>query len=800
MSFPFPQPLSKSTTPPPKGGIFGRHVSLRIKLPFIVILLLLLAILVSTILNIRATQTALIDTLKNELTAQTDSRAELIRSNLIWTRTAAIDLAAAAEVINYDEETILNTIRNTLTHNEQVFGSTIAYEPYQFQPNIYYWSPYYSRTPNTELKFTQLGNPEYDYFRWEWYTLPKTKHMPILSLPYFDEGGGEIWMVTWSAPFFDDTGNFRGVATADIAFSQTQDIINNISVGKNGYAFLLDPQGVILGIGNSGGEYKTMEDSMVTATQSSQAEDWGRLISSMIGGGTGFAEAVDPRGRSMFVAYTPIGLDTGWSLGLAFPQAELFQKASQLQNTLINYAVIVVIVFGSFLYLYTQSFTEPLRRLALHVSRFSSDQLKLVKGQPIEPIQIQTRDELEDLATMFHQITTDMVYTFTNFEERLAERTQEIKRRSNLLRAVADVGKAITSYRDLSELLQQTTYLIHENFGYYHVGIFLLDEHKEFAVLSATNSEGGRRMLEKKHQLKVGETGIVGFVAQNAKARIALDVGKDAVYFDNPDLPQTRSEMALPLVVGGQILGALDVQSTESQAFSEEDSSTLQILAEQLAVAIQNANLFNETEKALDASRAAYSEVSREAWSKILRNQTRVGFIATPPTTTQTRSDVVEPSIAKAFETGDLIIGSDNLTISIPVKVRGQAIGAIRLKKADIAEAWTQEETNLAIALSDQLSGALESARLYRESQQRGARESLVSDISARISAISNTETIMRETVQELGQTLGNASVTFQLLDQLDGQKQAKSGALSVSKGQDKQSETSDSTIRKVRE
>ena len=797
MRTPIPQPLSASKIPLPKGRGDSRHVSLRIKLPLIVILLLLLALLVSTILSIRATQTALIDTLKNELTAQTDSKAELIRSNLIWTRTAAIDLAASAESINYDEETILKTIHNTLVHNEQIFGSTIAYEPYQFQPNIYYWSPYYSRTSDAGLRFTQLGNPEYDYFRWEWYTLPKTKRTPVLSPPYFDEGGGEIWMVTWSAPFFDDAGNFKGVATADIAFSQTQDIVNKIAVGKNGYAFLLDPQGAILGIGNSGGEYQAMEDSMMAAAQSSQAKDWASLISAMIKGDTGFAEAVDPQGRLMFVAYTPIGLDTGWSLGMAFPQVELFQKASQLQNTLSIYAIIVVAVFGALLYLYTRSFTEPLRRLTLYVSRFSPEQLHLVKGQAIEPIQIQTRDELEDLATIFHQITTDLLHTFTNFEERIAERTHEIERRSNLLKAVADVGKAITSFRDLSELLQQTTYLIHENFGYYHIGIFLLDEHKEYAVLSATNSEGGRRMLEKKHQLKVGETGIVGYVTQNAKARIALDVGRDAVYFDNPDLPQTRSEMALPLVVGGQILGALDVQSTESQAFSEEDSSTLQILAEQLAVVIQNANLFTETEKALDASRTAYSEVSREAWSKILRNQQRIGFIATPPTTTQTHSETIEPSIAKAFETGDLIIGSDNLTISIPVKVRGQAIGAIRLKKAEISEAWTQEETNLAIALSDQLSGALESARLYRESQQRGARASLVSDISARISAISNTDTILRETVQELGQTLGNASVTFQLLDQPDGQNQAKSDVLSVSKSQDKRSEISDAPERR---
>ncbi len=399
--------------------------------------------------------------------------------------------------------------------------------------------------------------------------------------------------------------------------------------------------------------------------------------------------------------------------------------------------------------------------------------------------------ELAMLSSSIKSLTASAQNSILSLENRVEDRTQELEHRSKLLKAVADVGKAITSFRSLTELLQQTTYLINENFGYYHVGVFLVDEHKEYAVLAATNSEGGLRMLENKHQLKINETSIVGYATQNAKARIALDVGQDAVYFDNPDLPKTRSELALPLVVGGQILGALDVQSTESQAFSEEDVATLQILAEQLAVAIQNVNLFNEAEKALEAARLGYGEISRDAWIKILRNQSRVGYLATPPGTVQVHSEILEPNLAKAFETGDIVLASDNLTISIPIKVRGQSIGAIRLKKSEIAEAWTQDETNLAVALSDQLSGALESARLYRESQQRAARESLVSDISSRISAVSHTDAILRETVQELGQTLGNASVTFQLLDQPNGQKQAT--------GKNKRSETPDGT-RKARE
>jgi GAF domain-containing protein len=353
-----------------------------------------------------------------------------------------------------------------------------------------------------------------------------------------------------------------------------------------------------------------------------------------------------------------------------------------------------------------------------------------------------------------------------DLEENVIERTRELETRATQLRAAADVGKAASSVRNLSELLQQTTKLINERFKYYHVGIFLLDERKEYAILSASNSEGGKRMLEKKHRLRVDEKSIVGYVSQNLTARIALDVGQDAVYFDNPDLPGTRSEMALPLVASGQILGVLDVQSTEQSAFSDEDVVALQILADQITIAIQNANLFSETEKALQASREVFGDVSREAWKKVLRNQPRIGYIATPSGTAQMSAETLEPNLAKSFNTGNVITNVDGLTLTVPIKVRGQVIGGIRLKKSDISDAWNQDETNLALTLSDQLSGALESARLYRESQQRAVRETLVSDISARISAASRVDAILRETVQELGQTFGNATVSFQVVEQ----------------------------------
>jgi GAF domain-containing protein len=329
--------------------------------------------------------------------------------------------------------------------------------------------------------------------------------------------------------------------------------------------------------------------------------------------------------------------------------------------------------------------------------------------------------------------------------------------------------------RDLDSLLTHTTQLISERFGYYHAGIFLLDQAGEFAVLHAANSEGGKKMLEHGHKLKIGQTGIVGYVTRSGMARIALDVGQDAVFFDNPFLPETRSEMALPLSVSGQILGALDVQSTEPQAFAEEDIATLRIVADQVAIAIENARLIKETQEALESTRLAYGDLSREAWSKIIKSQPRTSYVAASLGTVQVNASAPGADMIKAIETGDVITSSDGLTIGVPVKIRGKAIGVLRLRKTDSASAWTHDETTLAISLSEQLSGALESARLYKESQQRAAREALVSDISAHLGALPRVETIVQETVQELGQAIGNAKVTFSLVDLPDNVDQQAS-------------------------
>ncbi len=226
-------------------------------------------------------------------------------------------------------------------------------------------------------------------------------------------------------------------------------------------------------------------------------------------------------------------------------------------------------------------------------------------------------DEFGKLGRAFNLMTGQMRGLINTLEERVKGRTQEIvsqneklSYRARQLETVSDVAQQIVTTRDLEALLTSVTRLISERFGYYHVGIFLIDQNKENAVLRAANSPGGQRMLSRQHKLPVGKVGIVGYVTGTGQARIATDVGKDAVFFNNPDLPATRSEMALPLTVNNNIIGAIDIQSTEADAFTTEDIELFNTLAYQVAIAIYNNQLFGETLKALEEVAEAPPAVS----------------------------------------------------------------------------------------------------------------------------------------------------------------------------------------------
>jgi GAF domain-containing protein/CheY-like chemotaxis protein len=207
-----------------------------------------------------------------------------------------------------------------------------------------------------------------------------------------------------------------------------------------------------------------------------------------------------------------------------------------------------------------------------------------------------TEDDITALQAMADQLAVAIhnARLYSENERLLAQAT----RRARLLMAAADVGKGVTSILDLDELLHKMVDIICDAYGFYYAGVFLLDETRAWAVLRAGRGEAGTAMVAQGHKLEVGGQSMIGAAIAQRQARIALDVGEEAVFFKNPYLPMTRSEMALPLVVGEEVIGAVTVQSEQEAAFSDEDISSLQAMADQLAVALHNAHLLRELELA----------------------------------------------------------------------------------------------------------------------------------------------------------------------------------------------------------
>lgn len=288
-------------------------------------------------------------------------------------------------------------------------------------------------------------------------------------------------------------------------------------------------------------------------------------------------------------------------------------------------------------------------------------------------------------------------------------------------------------------------------------------------------------MLKRGHRLRIGREGIVGYVAATGQPRIALDVGSDAVFFNNPDLPLTHSEMALPLKVQNQVIGVLDVQSNQPSAFSDEDVSTLQILADQVALAIENARLLSETQKAIQELETLYGMQIRQGWKKRLANQPLIylfdqrGVFQSRPNVGgagsggyKTSGEYKTPGPLNGSNPGDFdkthFSVQDTLAeVLAPIELRGVRIGALRLRRSARRAAWSEAEKELIHETMAQLALSLENARLMEEIRTKARQEELINQVVARTQGSLDLETVMKTAVTEIGRTLKLAKVQIRL-------------------------------------
>lgn len=354
-------------------------------------------------------------------------------------------------------------------------------------------------------------------------------------------------------------------------------------------------------------------------------------------------------------------------------------------------------------------------------------------------------DEMGKLSIYFNRMLERLENSQTGLEEQVAARTSQLKRSATQLEIAARISRDAAASQDIATLVSQTVKIISEQFGFYHTGIFLVDDSGEYLELRAASSVGGKRMLANAYRIAIGPQGIVSEAAYQKRSRIVRGISAEGEALVNPDLPMTRSEAAIPLTVQDKVIGVLDIQSAEESAFITNDIEVLQILADQIALAIQNARLISASQETVQRLETTTAENLRTTWRERIRTAKNAYRFTASGITPGTNADTTETNY-----------------LNIPITLRGQKIGTISLHRKG-ENPWSESDRSLAIEVSDQIALALENARLLDEAQRHAAQEQSLSDLSARLSLSLDPGVLLQTTIRELHQLPNVSEVTTYL-------------------------------------
>lgn len=602
-------------------------------------------------------------------------------------------------------------------------------------------------------------------------------------------------LVTLSIPIENARGQLEGVLAAEINLKYMWDVVARLETSPGSYAYVVDGDGRLIAHRDS--------------SRVLQGHDLSQLpgVAAALAGRPAAGTYAGLEGERVIGAYQGLR-QAGWFVLVEAPARQALSAA--YRSTWFGAAaVLVTLVLGAVLgWRLRRVVARPLRDLQRGVEIVGAGDL----GHRLE---IQSADEIGGLAGTFNALAGELQQTVATLEERVAERTRELEHRAAQLAIAADVGRVAASILELGPLASQVVDLIRERFDLYYAGLFLLDAAGERAVLEAGTGEAGQRMKEADHSLEVGRHSMVGAACAQREARIALDVGEEAVRFDNPLLPATRSEMALPLVAGERVLGALDVQSVVAGAFSEEEVAVLQLVADQVAVAVDNARKFSEEATLLEATNPifrvgrrlaaaattddvvqtivdAVAETEADgcavarlggpgedgAETTILAYWDRRGASGFPvgvPLAASAAPLALQPvtefwvveDILEALDVGEevgrtLKSSGSRAFVNIPLRAGSRAIGYVNVQRARPGP-FSPVSLRLYQTMADQAAAALERTRLLEEAQRRAWREQLLGEVTSRMRETLDVETVLNTAANEIAARLDLAALDIRL-------------------------------------
>jgi GAF domain-containing protein/HAMP domain-containing protein len=416
----------------------------------------------------------------------------------------------------------------------------------------------------------------------------------------------------------------------------------------------------------------------------------------------------------------PIGYQH--TIRVLYAEVSSFEIFRGLQLQSVLFSLLALLLGAGFSYYVAKAVSDPMYDL---IKTFN----KIEQGDLTQRAPVSGTDELGIVTVQFNRMVARLESLQGTLEHQVAERTKQ-------LAATNEVGRVASSSLDPEQLLARVAPLFPEQFGYYYAAIYLLDPSGKWAELKEATGEAGKVLKQNHHRLEVSGKSMVGAAIREQSPRIAQVASEEKQRFDNPLLPYTRSELALPLVVGDRVLGALDVQSSREEDFSPQDIETMKNMAGQVAIALENARLFQEAQQVIRELRTVQQQYLFEGWS---------GF--------SEENEILEYRIGDEED--------DNASkLEVPISLRDQILGQIMLEgKGE----WTPDQKSLVDAVATQAAIAMENARLVSESRQIALRERMVAEINSKVWGSATIDGVLQTVIKELGRRLNASSATIEL-------------------------------------
>ncbi len=563
---------------------------------------------------------------------------------------------------------------------------------------------------------------------------------PLTYQTLIGRTSGEPALVA-SIPITDQSGNVVGVGMLASDLTDLSQQVEVSQVGESGFTYVVDSLNQVVAHPDPAYSAELRELSSYPP------------VAALRAGRQGLVDFTDQNGQA-WRAFV-VELDNNWGVFVQQPVSELLQEFRALGIATIAAAVVGTLMLLLLSWLTIRQAMRPIGTLTETATAIAAGDLD--REAPIE-----SEDEIGILAQAFNSMTEQLRGLIGGLEHQVAERTRDLARRSAYLEATADVGRAASSILETGQLTEQVVELIRERFDLYYVGLFEIDPAREWAVLRAGTGTAGSAMLARGHRIRVGE-GMIGWSVEHGQSRVALVAEEDAVRLATAELPETRSEAALPLRSRGVVVGALTVQHTQPGAFDPDTLAVLQTMADQVAVALDNARLYTESQEALEATRRAFGQMSREAWRQLLRPRQEWGYRYAHRTVSPVEGER-SPAMLRAERAEQTVQweGQPGMSLAIPLRLRDQIVGVLGFRKGE-GERWSDEETDLLEAFAARLETALEGARLYQDVQRRASEDRLVGEITARLRATMDVDTVLQTAVREMGSALGIEKVELRL-------------------------------------